>query len=182
VDLDSAKRPGSILAGRYGHPVHPPLVAVPIGAWVASFVFDVASHLVAEPDFLADGSRWLIGLGVLGALAAASVGFLDLLALRPGTRAFRTALVHMSLALTVTAAYGVGFALRLDPVAPVPAGPLALSAAALVGLVVVGYLGGTLAYRYGVRVVDERTQAEGHRLPEDRPPATDRPPQSEGAL
>ena len=39
--LEQVKRPVTGLAGRYGHPVHPALVAVPIGAWIASFVFDI---------------------------------------------------------------------------------------------------------------------------------------------
>ena len=51
-DLQQAKHPVSaVLAGPYGHPLHPILVTVPIGAWVASLVFDVASHLVADPGF-----------------------------------------------------------------------------------------------------------------------------------
>jgi uncharacterized membrane protein len=37
-----------------------------------------------------------------------------------------------------------------------------VSAVALAALAVSGYLGGQLAYRYGVRVVDEATQAEGY--------------------
>jgi uncharacterized membrane protein len=160
--MDQAKRPVTALAGPYGHPLHPALVTIPLGAWVASFVFDLASHLVDEPQFLAEGSRWLIGLGVLGATAAASVGLLDLFAIPGGTRAFRTALVHMSINLTVTAAYAVGFLVRAHPTGPVGAGPLALSAAALAGLAVGGHLGGRLAYRYGVRVADEATQAEGY--------------------
>jgi uncharacterized membrane protein len=41
-------------------------------------------------------------------------------------------------------------------------GPLALSAAALAALGVSGYLGGELAYHYGVRVADEATQAHGY--------------------
>jgi uncharacterized membrane protein len=46
-DLRQAKRPVSaLLAGPYGHPLHPVLVNVPIGAWVAASVFDVASHRV----------------------------------------------------------------------------------------------------------------------------------------
>jgi uncharacterized membrane protein len=168
-----AKQPVSLLAGTYGHPLHPILVTVPIGAWVASLLFDVASHLVHRPGFLAQGSLWLIAIGVLGALAAACAGFLDLFAVPTGTRAFRTALVHMSLSLAVTAAYAIGFAWRLgdyrDP-AGVPVLRLALSAAGLAVLGVSGFLGGKLAYRYGVRVADEATQAEGftHRSPSDR--------------
>src|SRR2546421_12202451 len=84
--MQQAKRPVTTLAGPYGHPLHPALVAVPIGAWIASLVFDVASRLVGDPGFLVQGSRWLIGLGVLGAVAAALVGFLDLFAIPTGTR------------------------------------------------------------------------------------------------
>jgi len=160
--MDQAKRPVTALAGPYGHPLHPALVPIPIGAWIASFVFDLASRVVDQPQFLAEGSRWLIGLGVLGAVAAGCVGLLDLLAIPGGTRAFRTALVHMSINLTVTAVYAVGFLLRSGATGPVGVGPLVLSAVALAGLLVGGYLGGHLAYRYGVRVADEATQAEGY--------------------
>lgn len=161
--MERAKRPVTGLAGWYGHPLHPALVAVPIGAWVASAVFDLASHLVADPRVLAEGSRWLIGLGVLGAVVAATVGLLDLFAVPTGTRVFRTALTHLTLALIATTGYAIGFLVRGDdPVAPVPAGALALSGVSLVALGAAGYLGGTLAYRYGVRVADERTQADGY--------------------
>src|SRR5436190_1792805 len=98
-----AKEPVTPLAGPYGHPFHPILVTVPIGAWVASLVFDVASHVVDEPGFLARGSVWLIAVGVIGALAAAVFGLLDLLTIPRGTRVFGTGLLHMSLNLAVTA-------------------------------------------------------------------------------
>lgn len=164
-DAQAAKQPVSAaLAGPYGHPWHPLLVTVPIGAWVASLVFDLASHLVVDPGFLARGSLWLIGLGVLAAVVAALVGLLDLLAIPTGTPAFRTGLWHMGLNLTVTAAYAGGFAWRRagDLAGAVGAGPLALSAVSLAGLAVSGFLGGKLAFRYGVRVVDETTQASGY--------------------
>ncbi|MBF6464049.1 DUF2231 domain-containing protein [Nocardia beijingensis] len=163
-DPRQAKRPVSaVLAGPYGHPFHPILVTVPIGAWVASFVFDLASRFVDDPDFLVEGSSWLIAIGVLGALAAATIGFLDLLAIPSGTPAFRTGLLHMTLNLLVTAVYAVGFVWRqgADKTVAVQAGPLALSAAGLMMLAISGYLGGKLAYHYGVRVADETTQAGG---------------------
>jgi uncharacterized membrane protein len=161
--LTSAKRPRTVLAGPYGHPLHPALVAIPIGAWMASFAFDLASYVVPNADFLAEGSRWLIAIGVLGALAAAALGFLDLSAIPRGTRAFRIALLHMSLNLTVTVLYVIDFVLRLGrSAAPVPLGPVILSAVALAALTLSGYLGGELAYRYGVRVADEGTQASGY--------------------
>lgn len=161
----AAKEPVStMLAGPYGHPFHPILVTVPIGAWVSGLVFDIASRVVDDPGFLTKGSQWLIAIGVLGALAAALVGFLDLFAIPTGTPAFRTGLVHMSLNLTVTAAYVVNFLWRQGDYGEpksVQIGQLILSAASLAALTVSGYLGGKLAYRYGVRVADETTQAEG---------------------
>ncbi|MBF6217699.1 DUF2231 domain-containing protein [Nocardia abscessus] len=163
-DPQQGKRPVSaVLAGPYGHPFHPILVTVPIGAWVASLVFDLASRFADDPEFLVKGSVWLIAIGVLGALAAATIGFLDLLAIPTGTPAFRTGLLHMTLNLLVTLAYVVGFVWRqgADTRVAVAAGPLALSVVALGTLGVSGYLGGKLAYRYGVRVADEATQAGG---------------------
>jgi uncharacterized membrane protein len=153
------------LAGPYGHPFHPILVTVPIGAWVASLVFDIASQVVGQPGFLNQASEWLIGIGVLGALAAATVGFLDLLAIPSGTNAQRTGLLHMSINIAVTVAYAVNFGWRhgsFDDGGRVGAGPLTLSVLSLAALGVSGYLGGKLAYRYGVRVADETTQAEGY--------------------
>jgi uncharacterized membrane protein len=165
MQLAHAKRPlSAALAGPYGHPFHPILVTVPIGAWVASLIFDVASHIVDRPGFLTEGSEWLIAIGVLGALAAATVGFLDLLAIPNKTAAFRTGLVHMSLNLAVTTAYLINFFWRHGSYTngqSVGGGQLALSAVSLAVLGVSGYLGGKLAYRYGVRVADEQTQAEG---------------------
>jgi uncharacterized membrane protein len=158
-----AKRPVSIMAGPYGHPFHPILVTVPIGAWVASLVFDVASRLVEDERSLVVGSRWLIAIGVLGAAAAAMMGFLDLFGIPIGTVAFRTGLLHMGLNLTVTVAYLVNFLLRRSE-ASVPVGLVVLSAVSLAVLAVSGYLGGKLAFRYGVRVADEDAQADGYRI------------------
>ncbi|MGW0042335.1 DUF2231 domain-containing protein [Rhodococcus sp. NPDC003348] len=165
VEADRGKHPVSAgLAGPYGHPFHPILVNVPIGAWVASLVFDIGSRVVDEPGFLTQGSVWLIAIGVLGALAAAMIGFLDLFAIPPGTPAFRTGLVHMALNLAVTAAFAVNFLWRQSEYGqphPVSVGEIALSVVSVVALSVSGYLGGKLAFRYGVRVADEETQAEG---------------------
>src|SRR5581483_42136 len=110
--VQRAKHPVTVLAGPYGHPVHPMLVTVPIGAWVTSLVLDIASH-IAGPGALAQGSVWLIATGLAGALAAATVGFLDFFAIPPRTAAYRTALIHMTLNLLVTTAYGIGLAWRL---------------------------------------------------------------------
>jgi uncharacterized membrane protein len=163
ASLPSGKQPVSPLAGPYGHPFHPILVTVPIGAWVVSFIFDIAAAYSGEPEVFVKGAFWLIGVGIVGAIVAALFGLLDLFAIPRSTVAFRTGLIHMALNLTVVALFAVSFALRrshLDEAdATVPA--VVLSVVALVLLAVSGWLGGKLAYRYGVRVADETTQEEG---------------------
>lgn len=153
------------LAGPYGHPYHPALVSIPIGAWVASLVFDVASHVAAKPAFLAAGSEWLIGIGIAGAVIASLAGFIDLLSIPEETHAYRTASAHMVLNLLLTVVYAAGFLWRhrtYGSNAPVGMGMLTLSAACIVLLTVSGFLGGRLAFRYGVRVADEATQESGY--------------------
>jgi uncharacterized membrane protein len=99
---------------------------------------------------------------VVGALVAATFGFLDLVAIPMGTKAFRTGLLHMALNLVVVCAFGGSFLLRqarLEEPDGVATWLIVLSAGALALLAAAGWLGGRLAYRYGVRVADEATQA-----------------------
>jgi uncharacterized membrane protein len=157
-----AKRPRSPLAGPYGHPFHPVLVTIPIGAWVASFVFDVVARAGGDENVFSRGAYWLIAIGVVGALLAAVFGLMDLLAIPRRTRAFSTGLTHMGLNLVVVAIFVVGFLLRAaDGTDKATTAPFVLTILGLLVLGVSGWLGGKLAYHYGVRVADEGTQAEG---------------------
>ncbi|TCC61381.1 DUF2231 domain-containing protein [Kribbella pittospori] len=158
----AAKHPVSaLLTGPYGHPFHPILVTIPIGAWVASFVFDIGSQ-AADAAYLVQASTWLIVIGIVGALAAATVGLLDFFAIPPGTPAFRTGLIHLILNVAIVVAYVVNALWRRGSDADqVAVGPIVLSGVSLAALMVSGYLGGKLAFRYGVRVAEEDDQAEG---------------------
>lgn len=162
--VQRAKRPRTTLAGPYGHPFHPILVTVPIGAWVASLIFDLAAQFSDEAEVFAEGAYWLIGIGIVGALLAAIFGLLDLLAIPRGTQAFRTGLTHMALNLAVVVLFVIDFVVRAASGYEEPSTPgLILTLIALALLTVSGWLGGKLAYRYGVRVADETTQGEGFR-------------------
>lgn len=163
-ELERAKRPKSILAGPYGHPFHPVLVAVPIGAWVASVVFDLVALISTDEAVFAEGAYWLIGIGVVGALLAAVFGLIDLLAIPRGTKVFRTGLTHMTLNLIVVALFVISFAIRAgqgSEEASVAGFVLSLFGVGILGAS--GWLGGQLAYHYGVRVAGEDTQREGYR-------------------
>jgi uncharacterized membrane protein len=164
-DVLPAKEPVSPVAGPYGHPFHPILVTIPIGAWVSSLVLDIASYVVDDPGGLSRAAYWLVGIGVLGAALAALFGLLDLAAIPRGTRAFRTGLTHLGLNLTVVGLFIASFFVRRAEgfYEHTNGTALALSVIALCLLLVSGWLGGMLAYHFGVRVARESVQADGFR-------------------
>lgn len=170
-----AKHPRSILAGPYGHPLHPIMVTIPIGTWTASIVFDIIGFFAADASAYTVGAQVLILIGLIGAVAAATVGLLDYSIIPAGTEARRTALVHMVLNLLVTAIFLVDLIIRwVSDHDSVTIPGFILSIVGLAALSVSGYLGGKLAYHYGVRVAEEATQAEGFLRPAEKPQETRR--------
>lgn len=165
IALARAKHPRTPMAGPYGHPFHPLLVTVPIGAWVASVVFDIVAQVSSEEEAVfAEGAYWLIGIGILGALAAAMFGLIDFSQLERGTRAFATGLTHMVINLSVVVLFVINFLVRQSgDYEKASMGGLILSLVGIALLGASGWLGGKLAYRYGVRVAAEPDQAEGYR-------------------
>lgn len=166
-DTRPDKRPLSILAGPYGHPFHAIAVTIPIGAWVASFVFDIIGLAAEDPTPYAIASRTLIGIGLVGSLAAIFFGILDYLRIPDRTVASSTATIHMGINMLVCGAYAFQFFLRTTT-DEIPMTGLIFSGVSLLALGASGWLGGKLAYRYGVRVADEATQARGYRQPPPR--------------
>lgn len=162
ADLRQSKKPRNAAAGPYGHPMHPMLIPVPIGAWVASFIFDIAARVSGNTETFAGGAYWLIGLGVIAALVAAVFGLMDLLTIPRGTKAFKTALTHMALNVTVVVLFAISFFVRAaggyDE--QVSIGLIVLSAVALALLAVSGWLGGEMSYKFGIRVAEEKDQAD----------------------
>lgn len=163
LEHQRSKQPVTRAAGPYGHPIHPVLVPIPIGAWTASFVFDLISRVHDDGHAFVLGSTYLLLIGLVGAVFAALAGFMDYSRLASGTRTVRTATLHglLNVAATVLVLANYLMHTRVLPRDETPGSLIALSAVVLVLVGVSGWLGGRLAYTYGVRVADERTQAEG---------------------
>ncbi|NUS14680.1 MAG: Rieske (2Fe-2S) protein [Streptomyces sp.] len=125
-----------LLHGRWlGHPVHPVLVEVPVGAWISSAMLD------AVPG----GGRaagLLVAVGLAGAVPAAVAGLVDWAELEPPQA--RVGLLHATLNIGAVACYTASLAARLT------GHGLHGRAYALAGLCTVGFsaaAGGHLAYR-----------------------------------
>lgn len=138
-----------------GHPVHPMLVPIPIGAFFLALVGDIL-HMAAPRDaFWYDFSFTCIGIGIFFSLVAAVAGAVDYVGVNMSAKAFRTATKHLLLNLSVVALYLVSFFARRGETAIAGGRWLlafgtALAAFALLGIS--GWLGGKLAYEYHVGV------------------------------
>ena len=81
------------------HPIHPMLVALPIGLWIFSLVSDVIYVMKWGSSIWNDVAFYTMAGGIAGALLAAVAGFVDFLSISKGK--LRTiALWHMSINLT----------------------------------------------------------------------------------
>lgn len=161
---ESVVNPPTVLSGPEGHPFHPIAVTLPIGAWVSSLIFDVASRVSDDPQVFGRGAIWLLLIGAVGAVPAAVLGALDLRAVPAGTPARRVGVVHAALNSIVLVTLTVSALVRLDRWGqPFETAwwAIVVSAAAVVLLGISGSLGGRLAYHYGIRVASTEMQAEG---------------------
>lgn len=136
-----------------GHPIHPMLVTIPIGLWLFSLVADLVALRSAAPQSWSLVAFYSMIGGIVGALAAAVPGLIDLLSLKD--RAIRkTALIHMSMNLTIVALYVVNAWVRANA-SVMGDVTLWLSVLAIAMLVVSGWLGGKMVYLSGVGVSSE---------------------------
>jgi uncharacterized membrane protein len=138
-----------------GHPIHPMLVTIPIGLWVFSLVCDFIALGSATPDTWQATAFYAMVGGIIGALAAALPGLVDLLSLRDAAIR-KTALTHMGLNLTIVALYAVNAWTRYQDLVSDTVS-LGLSVFAIALLLVSGWLGGKMVYEAGVAVHAEDT-------------------------
>lgn len=159
-----------------GHPVHPMLVVIPLGALPTALVFDVL-------QVFADAQTWRLAgfvascVGVVGIVLAMIPGFIDLRASVPKRGAvLAVARAHMGLGLALLGYFALVTVLRWatleSPSAWAAWITLAASALGNIGLIAQGYLGGELRARHRLGVdssLPEPLVAPAHapEVPED---------------
>ena len=145
-----------LIKGFPGHPLHPPLTDATIGAYTAATAFGVLGRLGVSEENMAT-AWWLAlvaGLVVTGPTALA--GFADWLDISRGTPLWRTATIHLLVMLTATAAFllaaGVGHAGYVD--GEVQGSGLVLTVIGFGLLTLGGWIGGSIVYVHGMRVLN----------------------------
>lgn len=150
--MDNPKSTASIA----GHPIHPMLIPFPVAFLVTAFVTDLAFWSTESPIW-ATVSMWLLGAGVVMALAAAVFGFTDFLG-DSRIRALTDAWLHLigNLCAVVLALINWYLRYRSGAVAGVLPVGIWLSLATVLLLLFNGWKGWELVYRHHVGVSDIR--------------------------
>jgi uncharacterized membrane protein len=144
-----------LVRGLPGHPLHPPLTDVTIGAFVFATAASVAGYAGAVADKTGPAA-WLAlitGLGV--AIPTAATGFIDWLYLEWGSARWRTATWHLTAMLTAVILFALA-AWRQYPGyehGDVTLAGLIFSVAGFLVLTVGGWLGGSVVFLHGTRVL-----------------------------
>ncbi len=141
-----------------GHPVHPMLVAFPIGLWVFSLACDILFRAAGNPvwDTVA---LYSMGGGIVGAIAAALPGFFDLMDMKESD-AKKIGTAHALLNIGALVLFVAGFSIR-QSVGPGTV-PFILSILGVVTIMVSGWLGGSMVYLHGA-AVEPQAKIEGPR-------------------
>jgi uncharacterized membrane protein len=170
----------SLLKGWPGKPSHPPLTDASIGAYTVGLAMLVAGALGLEEEQMAHGALLAIGGGLALAGPTALTGLLDWLGMEKGTPWRRTATIHLVVMLSATALFALTFIAQLDGYddGSIEAVPLVLGLAALVTLATGGWIGGTMVYVYGVRVLKRENLPVSDALIPGRTPPEEGPPPS----
>jgi uncharacterized membrane protein len=142
--------------GLPGHPLHPPLTDATIGIYTGAAAFGVLSALGVSEGNLA--TAWWLALvaGLVVTGPTALTGFVDWLGITWGTPLWRTASVHMLSMLTATvffvlaAIFGHGGYVDHE----VTGASLALTLVGFGFLTLGGWLGGSVVFVHGMRVLD----------------------------
>lgn len=135
-----------------GHPWHSAVVHFPMAAFAAPLPLDVMGCFASAPEWWL-WSRVIIGVGLAAGLLAGMAGLMDLATIPDHSPASRVGLRHMVTMVGAIGVFAVDGALRLEQ--PVPVGGMrvlivALSALGLAMVLLGGWLGGELVYRYQI--------------------------------
>lgn len=135
-----------------GHPLHPMLTDIPLGAWTMTLTLDGLGTVTRRPGFNV-GADTTLAVGLLGALGSAVTGAAQWQYTVGRQR--RLGFTHAALNILATGLYGASLLCRLRGRRGVGKAIAALG----YGMVVVsGYIGGNLAYgeRLGVTHIPEQ--------------------------
>ena len=137
-----------------GHPLHPILVAFPIGLWTFALACDAAYHLLHVSYAWKEAALFCTGGGLLGAVVAMAPGFIDYASISGGGRLKQVAVYHLFLNVTASLLFAASFWLRFQerPLQGASLLPVGIGAVGVLFIVLGGWYGGEMVYKLRMAV------------------------------
>ena len=132
-----------------GHPLHPLLTDVPIGAWTLTILLDLLALLFRFPQ-LGLAASIGCGIGVVGALAAGNAGLADWMDIDPPEKAIGA--FHAMVNVSATVLFLVSFLMRWRRHWEAGWEMFVVALAGYLLAMMGGYLGGVLVFYKGVMI------------------------------
>jgi uncharacterized membrane protein len=146
-----------------GHPIHPMLVAIPVGLFAWALISDIVYMATDKDHMWYDIAFWTGIAAWISALVAALPGLGDYLAVALRTDAAMMATAHMVLNVTVVALYFIAMLLMLDDGALAGGRLSAVIALHAIGvglLLLSGWLGGEMVFRHHLGMIPDSGELE----------------------
>lgn len=172
-------KPLEILQGKWlGHPLHPAIVHLPIGAWLTAAVLDIVQHARPASSTVAHLGMFCVAAGLITALLAVPTGVADWAPIKKERPAWKLGLYHMALNLLAALIWAANLGLRwkaLDTAEPVTSAVLVTSIAGALLVLASGYIGSLMVFNHGVSVARQSkkkwraiAQRAGSRVPDEK--------------
>ena len=141
--------------GFSGHPIHPPLTDFTIGIYTGATAFAVLHTFGVSESNMAIAWWLALLVGLISTVPTAVTGFIDWLDISSGSPLWRTATAHMIAMIAATVLFLLAAVLGHGDYVDreVGATPLLLNLGGFLVLSVGGWLGGSVVYVYGMRVL-----------------------------
>lgn len=142
----------SLLNGTFlGHPLHPAITDVPIGAWLLAVVFDIVWLVSPSANaWAARGAEALVLIGILAAVGAAITGLADWSDTYGAERT--VGLYHAGLNTLALVLYVVSFVLRLGLANGESVFAAVIGFVGIISVLIAAYLGGDMVFGKGTNV------------------------------
>ena len=142
--------------GLPGHPIHPPLTDATIGIYTFATIAALAD-VTGISNNAATHGWWLALLaGLIATVPTALTGLLDWLTIEWGSELWKTATLHLTAMVSATIFFGLAAVVGHDSfkTGNVSAGPFILTLVGFGLLTLGGWLGGTVVFVHGMRVLN----------------------------
>lgn len=148
-------KPSYLIRGLPGHPLHPPLTDVTIGAYTFATVAAIAGKAGLAQNGFAHGWWLALVVGLISSSLTVLSGIADWLTITWGSELWKTATTHALTMVTATVLFVLAIVFGHGGYADgeVTTGALILTLVGFVALTAGGWLGGAITFVHGMRVL-----------------------------